>query len=65
MKENKLELKKALSMPIGVILLAAALAMKTFLSPAPIVDFLIGMFTGLSAVLNIYYLVAVVRKKEK
>ena len=46
-------LKDDLLIPIGGICLAAALLMDRFVGPGASVDFLVGLLTGLSIVLNL------------
>jgi len=46
-------LKDDLLIPIGGICLAAAILMDRFVGPGASVDFLVGLFTGLSIVLNL------------
>jgi hypothetical protein len=46
-------LKDDLLIPIGGICLAAAILMDRFVGPGASVDFLVGLLTGLSIVLNL------------
>ena len=39
--------------PIGGICLAAAILLDRFIGPGTLVDFLVGLFTGLAIVLNL------------
>jgi hypothetical protein len=64
-KKNNMKLIKALSMPIGLILLSIAIVMDKFMNQNDTLDFLIGFLYGLSIVLNIYYIIAVVRKAKQ
>lgn len=50
--------------PIGVILLAIALVINRFLSGYALSDFLAGLLTGLSLVLNIKYIIAVSKNRK-
>lgn len=60
-----MKMKKILSMPVGAILLAIALIIERFVPTSNISSFFIGMFIGLSLVLNIYYLIIVSKEKKK
>jgi hypothetical protein len=61
-----MKLKQALAMPIGMILLAIAIIMGKFLPHNNIFDFVVGILTGLSIVLNLYYIFIISQKsKEK
>jgi hypothetical protein len=46
-------LKDDLLIPVGGICLAAAILIDRFVGPGALVDFLVGLFTGLSIVLNL------------
>jgi hypothetical protein len=50
--------------PIGVIFLAVALVINRFLSGSPFLDFMAGLLTGLSLVLNIKYIVAIANQRK-
>ena len=60
-------MKKAqlLTLPIGLILLAAAILMEKFLPATDSLDFIVGFLMGLSIVLNIYYIIALVSHKHE
>lgn len=60
-----MKLKQALAMPIGMLLLAVAILMGKFLPHNNLFDFIVGMLTGLSIVLNIYYIVTISHKSKK
>ena len=49
--------------PVGLVLLASAILMNRFLPEHPFLDFLEGLFLGLSLVLNIGYLIQ--RRKKQ
>lgn len=57
--------KKNLTMPVGVILLALAIIIEQFVPSSNISNFFIGLFIGLSIVLNIYYLIIVSKARKK
>ena len=46
-------LRDDLLIPVGGICLAAAILIDRFVGPGALVDFLVGLFTGLSIVLNL------------
>jgi hypothetical protein len=60
-----LKSKQLLAMPIGVILLAIAILMGRYLPSNNILDFIEGLFIGLSIVLNIYYVVVTSKNFKK
>jgi len=60
-----MKLKQALAMPIGILLLSVAILMGKFLPHNNIFDFIVGILTGLSIVLNIYYIVAISQKSKR
>ena len=60
-----MKLKQALAMPIGMVLLAIAILMGKLLPPTNIFDFIEGMLTGLSIVLNLYYIVVISQKTRE
>ena len=60
-----MKLKYILTLPVGMVLLAIAILMEKFLPSNNILDFLVGLLIGLSLVLNIYYIVAMIRKTKK
>jgi len=45
-----------LTLPVGLILLAASILMGKFLPSTPAIDFTEGFLIGLSLVLNVYYI---------
>lgn len=47
---------KILSMPIGMICLSIAILLERFAPDTTIIAFTVGLLTGLSLVLNVYYL---------
>jgi hypothetical protein len=49
-------------MPIGIILLALAILIDKFLPQTNLLDFTGGLFTGLSIVLNGYYIFTISKK---
>ncbi|MGD9395979.1 MAG: hypothetical protein PVJ05_06095 [Candidatus Thorarchaeota archaeon] len=46
-------LRDNLLIPIGGLCLAAAILMDRFIGPGALVDFLVGVFTGLAIILNL------------
>ena len=64
MKSEKWKLQQVLALPIGMIFLAIAILMEKFLNGNSLFDFIEGMLTGLSIVLNIYYIFAVAHKNK-
>jgi hypothetical protein len=59
-----MEHKQLLAMPIGMILLAIAILMERYLPANNILNFIEGLFTGLSIALNIYYVFVISRKAD-
>ncbi|MCX6236061.1 MAG: hypothetical protein NTY07_00660 [Bacteroidia bacterium] len=57
--------QQVLALPIGMICLAIAILMEKFLPANNFLDFIEGLLTGLSIVLNIYYIFAVSHKNKK
>jgi len=60
-----MKLKKALTMPVGALLLAIAIMLEKFLPGSNLLDFIEGFLIGLSIVLNLYYVIVVSRKNKK
>lgn len=56
-------IKREYFYPAGPVLLAAAILMNRFLPEHPALDFLEGLFTGLSLVLNIDYIIHLRKKR--
>jgi uncharacterized protein YqhQ len=59
-----MRLQQVLVLPIGMILLTSALLMEKYLPANNLLDFIEGLFTGLSIVLNIYYIFVVSKMKQ-
>lgn len=57
-------MKKVTAMPIGIILLSIAILMEKYLPDNSILDFIEGLFIGLSLVINIYYIIVVSQKNK-
>ena len=60
-----MKLKYILTLPVGMVLLAMAILMEKLLPSNNILDFLEGLLMGLSIVLNIYYIGAIIHKTKK
>ena len=60
-----MKLKYALTLPLGMILLAIGIIMEKFLPSSPILDFIEGLLFGLSIVLNIYYIASLIHRSRK
>jgi len=60
-----MKLEKVLALPIGMICLAIAILMGKFLPVTNLFDFIEGLLTGLSIVLNIYYIFVIVKNKNE
>jgi len=56
-----MKIKQVLALPIGMIFLGIAILMDKFLPANRLYDFMVGLFTGLSLVLNIYYIFAIAK----
>jgi len=59
-----MKIKQVLALPIGMIFLAIAILMEKFLPSNHLFDFMVGLFTGLSLVLNIYYIFAIAKNEK-
>jgi hypothetical protein len=59
-----MKLKKILTMPIGILLIAVAVFMEKFLPGNDTLDFVIGLLIGLSMVLNICFIFLIVKKRR-
>lgn len=59
-----MKINKLLTMPIGLILLAIAILMDKFLPSNDSLDFIEGFLIGLSIVLNIVYIWAIIQKSK-
>lgn len=59
-----MNMKLAQDKPIGVVLLAFALIINRFLSGFPLMDFLAGLLTGLSLVMNVKYIIAISNSRK-
>lgn len=59
-----MNMKQIQDKPIGVVLLAGALLINRFLSGFALTDFLAGLLTGLSLVMNIKYIIAVSNSRK-
>ena len=57
--------EKGLVLPVGMICLAIAILMQKFLPANNHLDFIEGLFMGLSIALNLYYIFAISRKIKK
>ena len=60
-----MKLEKVLALPIGMICLAIAILMGKFLPVTNLFDFIEGLLTGLSIVLNIFYIFVIVKNKNE
>ena len=60
-----MKIQQVLALPIGMIFLAIAILMEKFLSTNNFLDFIEGFFTGLSIVLNIYYIFVIAKNKNE
>jgi hypothetical protein len=56
-----MKLAQKLTLPIGLILLATYALMDNFLPETRTMDFLKGFLLGLSIVLNIYYIIVLIK----
>ena len=61
---KELKIKEVLALPIGMICLAIAILMEKFLPITNLFDFIEGLLTGLSIVLNIYYIFVIAKKSK-
>jgi len=59
-----MKLQQVLALPVGMICLAVAILMEKYFAGNNYLDFIEGLLTGLSVVLNIYYIFAVYRKNK-
>ena len=59
-----MKVKQILNRPIGFILLALAILIDKFLPQSNPLDFMCGLFTGLSLVANGYYIFVVSKKRQ-
>lgn len=57
-------MKQIASTQAGVILFALAILIDRFLPQTNLFDFLAGMFTGLSILLNVRYVLAIAKNKQ-
>ncbi|MBW8334208.1 MAG: hypothetical protein K0M40_19480 [Prolixibacteraceae bacterium] len=57
-------MKQLASIPAGMIFLVFAILIDRFLPQNNFLDFLAGMFTGLSIVLNVRYVLAIAKNKQ-
>lgn len=55
---------KQVSLPVGVMLLAIAILIDKYLPQSNLLDFIQGLCTGLSIVLNCYYIFSLARQKQ-
>lgn len=60
-----MKLAQKLTLPIGLILFATYALMDVFLPATNPFDFIKGFLLGLSIVLNIYYIVAIIKWAKK
>jgi len=60
-----MRLQYILTLPLGMVLLAIAILMEKFLASNCYLDFIEGLLIGLSLVLNIYFIVAIIRHTKK
>jgi len=60
-----MKLEKVLALPIGMICLAIAILMGKFLPVTNLFDFIEGLLTGLSIVLNIYYIFVIAKNRNE
>lgn len=60
-----MKLKYILTLPLGMVLLAIAILMGKFLPASNYLDFIEGLLIGLSVILNIYYIIAIIRHTKK
>lgn len=56
--------RQVLALPIGLILLAIAILIERFLPASDLLDFIVGVLTGISIVLNIFYIFAISKKRK-
>jgi hypothetical protein len=57
--------EKCLVLPLSMICLAIVILMEKFLPANNFLDFIEGLFTGLSLTLNVYYIFAISQKNKK
>ena len=57
-------MKQLVSIPAGMIFLAFAILIDRFLPQTNFLDFLAGMFTSLSIVLNVRYVLGIAKNKQ-
>jgi len=60
-----MKIKQVLALPVGMIFLAIAIMMEKFLPANHLYDFIEGLFTGLSIVLNIYFIFVITKNKNE
>jgi len=63
--DHNMKLKYILTLPLGMVLLAIAILMGKFLPAGNYLDFIEGFLIGVSVVLNLYYIVAIIRHTKK